>query len=190
MDPAAASGVEETPGLNVETFKLDYLIVLTAVLAAVAIVLTWLRHKKPSHESDQAVTSTHRGTVAGTDAAHRVAAAKEVRIPWGWPGHQPADSPAAMNGRRPHSNGNNGAGGRSSGLQRWVDGLISEKRTVDDETYLSRRDEAIRALLEDRYGRRVRPTPGRQGRDPQADWRIAVGDDSRVPSDLKSPWGW
>ena len=44
------------------------------------------------------------------------------------------------------------------GLRRWVDHLIAEKRTIQDEAYLKRREDSLRALLEDRYGRAVKPS--------------------------------
>jgi hypothetical protein len=48
--------------------------------------------------------------------------------------------------------------GAHTGLRRWVDHLIAQKRTIQDEAYLKRREESLRALLEDRYGRAVKPS--------------------------------
>jgi hypothetical protein len=67
---------------------------------------------------------------------------RNVPTPWGWPGsdlhHEDADSEGS--------------------LGRWVDRLISEKRTVQDEAYRLRKESSMRALLEDRYGRPVQAT--------------------------------
>lgn len=75
-----------------------------------------------------------------------------VPTPWGWPGH--------------NGHGDHGAGswtGKSSGLNgqpvagdslhQWVDRLMAEKRTVEDQEYVLKKNESLRALLEDRYGK-------------------------------------
>jgi len=77
---------------------------------------------------------------------------QKVRTPWGWPGSE-------LHGGEP-AHGADGPGelGAHGGLRRWVDHLIAEKRTIQDETYLKRRQDSLRALLEDRYGRAVKPS--------------------------------
>ena len=70
---------------------------------------------------------------------------KHVPTPWGWPG-----SDVRQGGLGDRSGGN-------GSLQAWIDHLVSEKRTVDDDLYQSRKDASLRALLEDRYGRPAKP---------------------------------
>lgn len=72
----------------------------------------------------------------------------KVPTPWGWPGHHgPAASDAQLRSEIQEVRG------VSESLYHFVDRLFSEKRTVDSEEYLLRRDASIRAMFEDRYGR-------------------------------------
>ncbi len=73
---------------------------------------------------------------------------KNVPTPWGWPGH--SETSATNGSLKP---GVQEVRGVSESLYHFVDRLFSEKRTVDSEQYLLRRDASIRALFEDRYGR-------------------------------------
>lgn len=80
---------------------------------------------------------------------------RNIPTPWGWPGHDEkleshhkpglnTDSPTG----EPHS--------VSESLHRWVDRLVSEKQTVENQDYVLKKDASVRALLEDRYGRASR----------------------------------
>jgi hypothetical protein len=72
----------------------------------------------------------------------------KVPTPWGWPGYEGASSQrpvSAMKVEEVH--------GVSESIHRWVNHLISEKQTVDDNEYVLKRDASLRALLEDRFGR-------------------------------------
>ncbi len=71
-----------------------------------------------------------------------------VPTPWGWPGCSdlhPSKTRSAIADSEVH--------GVSQTLHRWVDRLVSERRTVEDNEYVLRKNASIRALLEDRYGR-------------------------------------
>jgi len=71
-----------------------------------------------------------------------------VPTPWGWPGHRGTGSvrkPTIPNSQEVH--------GVSESLYYFVDRLFSEKHTVDNREYLLRKDESLRSLVEDRYGR-------------------------------------
>jgi len=75
----------------------------------------------------------------------------KVPTPWGWPGHH--DS----RGHQPHpSLDAEEVHGVSESLHRFIDRLVSEKETVESREYLLRKDESLRALVEDRYGRASR----------------------------------
>lgn len=78
-----------------------------------------------------------------------------VPTPWGWPRHDEAGiSPDGRPVRTGHGHGRN----VSDSLLRWADGLLREKQTIDNGDYRRRREAALRALLEDRYGRQVGAT--------------------------------
>lgn len=67
-----------------------------------------------------------------------------VPTPWGWP--QYGDD----------KNGNSNHHDFSESIHRFADRLIHEKKTVQDQKYLEKRNASMRALLEDRYGRASR----------------------------------
>lgn len=106
------------------------------------------------------------------------------------PGNQPtmggkADRKAEST--RPADGEIRGVGDR---LGEWVDFLLQQKRTVDDEDYRVRTNESLRALVEDRYartsaartggGERRRSTASKQRR-----WR-----ESTSTRPVRTPWGW
>lgn len=64
-----------------------------------------------------------------------------VPTPWGWPGHDEAR----------HSSDHSRVESVSESFHQWVDLLVREKQTIDDQAYQSRTSESLKALLEDRY---------------------------------------
>ena len=113
-----------------------------------------LSHRKPDRteagkkESNVSKTLDNQKAVLQREIAH-------VPTPWGWPGYQPGP-----NGRQPNAHqGKHEAQGVSDSLQRWIDHLVSEKRTINDEEFRAKQRACIRALLEDRFGR---PRAGRE----------------------------
>lgn len=92
----------------------------------------------------------------GADVAHRHAVLerelKHVPTPWGWPG---SDLHGGKSDLADHGYGEIAHPGV---LRRWVDHLVTEKRTIQDEDYVQRREASLKALLEDRYGRRIKPS--------------------------------
>jgi hypothetical protein len=73
-------------------------------------------------------------------------ALSRVPTPWGWPQYD--DNGDIKSGERDFS----------TSLHRLADKLIHEKKTVQDQEYLDKRNASMRALLEDRYGRSSRMT--------------------------------
>ena len=72
----------------------------------------------------------------------------KVPTPWGWPQHETiatGGGPAQVTNGHAHS--------FSDSFHRWAGKLVHEKHTVDDVEYKRNRDDCMRALLEDRYGR-------------------------------------
>ena len=71
----------------------------------------------------------------------------KIPTPWGWPGHDPVTAVnryAKINAQEVH--------GVSETLHKWVERLIREKQSVNEEEYLLKKEDNMRALLEDRYG--------------------------------------
>ena len=67
-----------------------------------------------------------------------------IPTPWGWPQY---DEDGDIK---------SGEGDYSTSLHRLADSLIHEKKTVQDQAYVDKRNASMRALLEDRYGRSSR----------------------------------
>jgi hypothetical protein len=68
---------------------------------------------------------------------------KKVPTPWGWPGSD------ARHGR--------GSSGHGISLKEWIEHLVAQKRTVDDEDYRQLKREALRSMVEDRFGHAAKP---------------------------------
>ena len=77
---------------------------------------------------------------------------KKVPTPWGWAGSDVRRG----NVRSAASNGNV-LGGSSGSLTHWIEHLIAEKRTVEDDSYRQRKDAALRSMVEDRFGHAPKP---------------------------------
>jgi hypothetical protein len=78
---------------------------------------------------------------------------KQVPTPWGWPGSEmrhDGGEDAGLHGLDLRHD--------SSSLKRWIDHLFADKRTVEDDQYRSRREAALRAMVEDRFGRTPQAT--------------------------------
>ncbi|MGD8930163.1 MAG: hypothetical protein PVI22_14405 [Lysobacterales bacterium] len=97
------------------------------------------RRRKARLKQQSAKTEAHEDR----KFRHRVLSRdlSKVPVPWGWPGHQ---------GGHVHLDGEDSVG---ASLHRWVDQLVREKRTIDDQEFVSRKAASLRALMEDRYGR-------------------------------------
>jgi len=68
---------------------------------------------------------------------------RKVPTPWGWPG----------------SDARHGADSRHAGdrLRDWIDHVVAQKRTVEDNDYRLHQSEALRSMIEDRFGHAARP---------------------------------
>lgn len=87
----------------------------------------------------------HHGRVDNDEGVRRRERLK-VPTPWGWPGN------ANRHNGIHHANLHiQDTGGVSGSLHRWVDHLVAEKQTTEDQQYLRRREASMRALLEDRF---------------------------------------
>jgi len=78
---------------------------------------------------------------------------KKVPTPWGWAGS------AVRHGNEPGSGAHWSAlAGHPTSLKQWIERLSAEKRTVEDEEYRRRNSDALRSMVEDRYGHAPHPT--------------------------------
>ena len=141
-----------------------YVVVILALLAACLFALRIPGQKRLKRQPEELAERARqrrkreqkKASTRDTDQKYRHAIIErelqKVRTPWGWPGSE-------LHGvESVHGAADPGKQGVHGGLRRWVDHLIAEKRTIEDETYRKRRQDSLRALLEDRYGRAVKPS--------------------------------
>jgi hypothetical protein len=99
-----------------------------------------------------------------------------VPTPWGWPGNG-----SVVKASEDHD--------LSETLHRFVDHLIAEKQTVEDRGYLLKRDESLRLLIEDRYGKSVGSGSGSAHTKKNAAG-IPIVVKQRELKEIRTPWGW
>jgi hypothetical protein len=144
---------------------LDYLLFSVIVLAVLALCLLLIRlpgQARLAGRPEELAERTRRRHQARKEAAARDQLPhqkfvlrrelKNVPTPWGWPGSDVRHGMGAGSAA-----GGQDFAGPSGTLQRWIERLRTEKRTVEDSDYQSRKDAALRTMLEDRYGRTPKP---------------------------------
>lgn len=147
---------------------MEYLYYVLLILALAAVLLLALRmpgrKRLAGRPEDLASRAKRRREVerqrdadrAG-DLARRHAVLerelKQVPTPWGWPGSDLHGSSKPDLADHLH-----GEVAHPGTVRRWLDHLVVEKRTVQDEDFLQRREASLKALLEDRYGRTIKPS--------------------------------
>lgn len=138
---------------------MEYLYYLLVILALLALCLYLVRipgharlTRKPVDLADRARAYRRRQQKAAEQAPLPAPPEhvfrrelRHVPTPWGWPGSEVRQGGTSLNGS-------------PGSLQGWIDRLVSEKRTVDDNEYLLRKDASLRALFEDRFGRPAQPS--------------------------------
>ena len=83
--------------------------------------------------------------------------------------------------------------GLGDALGRWVDSLVAQKRTVEEDAdYRVRTHDSLRVLLEDRYGRRVSRSSGSADHEApeRRDAPHGGRPGGRGVTGVKTPWGW
>ena len=149
-----------------ETFRVEYLYYVLLVLALAAVFLVALRipgrGRLAGRPEDLASRASRRrererqkeaARDAGSARRHAVLERelKHVPTPWGWPGSD-------LHGAGKPDLADDVEIAHSGAVRRWLDHLVAEKRTVHDENFRQRREASLKALLEDRYGRRIKPS--------------------------------
>ncbi|MBT8057108.1 MAG: hypothetical protein KJO72_09265 [Gammaproteobacteria bacterium] len=184
------------------------LIIFTICLVFIALLRPSLKSVAPDKPGDAPVDRREPG-----DSKHlnlRASERLDAPTPWGWPGHQ-GHAPARKAAAPSSEEGPSSSPGVSDSLHRWVDRLVSEKRTVEDQEYVLKKDASLRALLEDRYGQaskiringsgrsvgrapvngESRSTPPGTNGDRAEETDTAAEHGRRAPiRDVKTPWGW
>ena len=143
-----------------ETFKVEYLVYISAVLIAVGFCCYQVRMlghasrlaamvRTGGKQEGAAKNPSSVGSVDQIKQADEVLQRDLLNVPtpWGWPGnpnanglHHKHTSPTATTSSQD-----------PAALHRWVDQLVSAKQTTDNGEYLRRRESSMRALLEDRF---------------------------------------
>jgi hypothetical protein len=141
-----------------------YVVLILALLAGCLFALRIPGRKRLNRQPEELAERAkqrrkreqEKASARDTDQKYRHAIIErelqKVLTPWGWPGSELHGEESGHGAADPGKIGGHG------GLRRWVDHLIAEKRTIEDETYRKRRQDSLRALLEDRYGRAVKPS--------------------------------
>ena len=169
-----------------ETFRMEYINYILIILGIMSICLLMLRRTgRELRGSDKTVAGRHsskpsKPTDKSSGKPEFPATAVHIPTPWGWPGNDP------VAGTGEHHD-------VSVSLHRFVDHLLSEKQTTESRAYLLKRNESLRAMIEDRYGR---STQGRKSGDSiEQSASAGAGSTSRpVPhgslAEIRKPWGW
>jgi hypothetical protein len=142
---------------------LFYSVIGLAVVALGFVLVSLSAHDRVSERSQELAerAQARRQRKGARDAGksdqlpkHRIVIERELQrvpIPWGWPG----------SGLRRRDNANlalnePGPADRPGSMKSWIDHLIAEKRTVEDDDFRARKQAALRSMVEDRYGRSIR----------------------------------
>lgn len=143
-----------------ETFKVEYLVYISAILLALGLCCYQVRVLGHASRLAAMVRRTGKEESAtekpgGTGSTDQLKQADEVfqrellkvPTPWGWPGN-----PKVSGLHHKHPGTNAPAPSQDpAALHRWVDHLVTAKQTTDNGEYLRRRESSMRALLEDRF---------------------------------------
>jgi hypothetical protein len=153
-------------------FKVEYINYILIVLAMLLVFIVFSRFPRGSRlandKMELANTARQRRLKKNKEQIHGPAKdflsrkqqksilnreLSKVPTPWGWPRHETI---AGEGSQSKVSNGH--AHSFSDSFQRWAGKLVHEKHTVDDAEYKRKKEENMRALLEDRYGRSGKTT--------------------------------
>jgi hypothetical protein len=149
--------------LTGETFEVEYvyyILIILCLMTCIFMIARWANQSRLSYDpvalADKARTQKLKEIQRKAKAAKRQSnlssnsrkrnpvmkrELSRIPTPWGWPQF---DEDGDIK---------SGEAGFSASLQRLADRLIHEKKTVQDQAYMDKRNASMRALLEDRYGR-------------------------------------
>ena len=149
-----------------EAFKVEHLLFFSVIGLAVVVlgfVLVNLSAQGRASERSQELAERAQARRQREDKRdsgksdlspnHRIVLQRELQrvpTPWGWPGNElrrKDDANLAPYGLD--------LANSPGSMKSWIDHLIAEKRTVEDEDFRSRKQAALRSMVEDRYGRSI-----------------------------------
>jgi len=165
---------------------MEYVTYILIIIGIIAVCLVLWPEKAREHTLGK---STHRSGAPAETPLADTALNREmlnVPIPWGWPGHEEHATGkvhASFTAEEVH--------GVSESLHRFADRLLSEKQTKDSREYLLKKEDSLRALLEDRYGRAYR-APQAKNQNTQSPILHDPGKPHVMEPlhEVKTPWGW
>ena len=120
---------------------ISYILITLGILVSCVLMLREPRQRRLNEK----LAKTPK-EAASQQALHREL--KPVPTPWGWPGHVVSVAPKSHGRLDAHE-----VHGISESLHHFVDHLFSEKQTIDERELLLRKNAAMQALLEERYGK-------------------------------------
>ena len=162
---------------------MEYVLYILMILGVVVLCLFLMPEKDSSQSLEKETTKTDTSAEPDHATLARMSETHSVPTPWGWPGHTTDKNPAIPNTREVHHT--------SETMLRFVDRLLSEKQTVENDDYLLKKAASLKALLEDRYGR-VLTTPETnklEGKRPLVRHPITTANMKKL-HEVKTPWGW
>jgi hypothetical protein len=162
---------------------MEYVPYILIILGIAVLCLFLMPEKDPSQSLEKKTTKTDT-TAEPNRAVHaRMRETHSVPTPWGWPGHSTDKNPAITDTREVHNT--------SETMIRFVNRLLSEKQTVENDDYMLKKAASLKALLEDRYGR-VLTTPETnklEGKRPLVRRPLTTVGMKKL-HEVKTPWGW
>jgi len=165
---------------------MEYVTYILVIVGIMAFCLVLWPEKAREHTLKK---STHIvGEPAETARANIVLNREmlDVPIPWGWPGHEvhtTDSSHVTLAAQEVH--------GVSESLHRFADRLLSEKQTKESRDYQLKKEDSLRALLEDRYGQAYKTAQTKR-----QNMQSSKSHNSGKPliieplHEVKTPWGW
>jgi hypothetical protein len=160
------AGIGYRPLWRGEAFKVEHLLFYSVVGLAVLVLVFVLanlsaRNRLTERSQELAERAQARrqregkGDMGKPDQLpnHKIVLRRELKnvpIPWGWPGgelRRKDSTNKALNGLGPADS--------TGSMKSWIEHLIAEKRTVEDDDFRSRKQAALRFMIEDRYGRSI-----------------------------------
>ena len=120
---------------------ISYILITLGILVSCLLMLRQPRQRRLNKK----LANTPK-EAARQQALHREL--KPVPTPWGWPGHIVSAAPKSH--LRPDAQEVHGV---SESLYHFVDRLFHEKQTIDEKEHQLRKNAALQALFEERYGK-------------------------------------
>jgi hypothetical protein len=137
---------------------LNYIVIILGIMAVCVLLIripgqkrlkgdkVALSEKARNHRAKKQVSRAEEKKQKKHDQEVLHRELSKVRTPWGWPGHDhTVKLENSLEAQEVH--------GFSESMHRFVDKLIAEKKTVENKEFLLKKNDSLRSMVEDRYGR-------------------------------------